>query len=389
MAGRGPGRPVGSTNKRKSDGELSNNPHTKKARDRKANMSETEKVWENAKNALNQAIRRAKGKLVKRDDWASLDDATKKRLEEENVAECHSKSMIKGTHPDQLQPSAEEQNVKRDALGLREDNNDPNWEDISDELDEDDSMLLDMYEAFLNVDASKNAVVDKEQDIQTGALQIMEKQREAEHAIAFSEAKKILVTYIEIFAYKIRLWQNDHQECIRAFKNWLEQEQITQDNSITGLQLFTTLELQIWKLLCSKIQKGKLSRTSMIKRIYRCTHIKRTNYQKRNFLFGCQGRAEVAWKPTLAYLIRLICGLLVNASLLMADFLWETFPGPANIWDKLAPSDEASLVLLFAELDEKKKLYQKIKRWLLAGARVKKAPLNFPSVMDNCGLVPE
>lgn len=77
---------------RKRPDEYSDHPTSKRVRTWKANMSEEERDLNRAKNSLYQAIRRAKEKLKKQDNWINSDDEMKKRLEEKVAESCHQKA---------------------------------------------------------------------------------------------------------------------------------------------------------------------------------------------------------------------------------------------------------------------------------------------------------
>ena len=66
--------------KRKAEESLSNNPHSKKARARKEQMTATENAIDRAKNADRQAKQRVRNKLLKDADYISADVAGRKQL---------------------------------------------------------------------------------------------------------------------------------------------------------------------------------------------------------------------------------------------------------------------------------------------------------------------
>ncbi|KAH7189619.1 uncharacterized protein B0J16DRAFT_319250 [Fusarium flagelliforme] len=137
MTGRPRGRPPGPGKKRKSEDELSTNRHTKKARDRKASLSEEQWAYENARNNFNMQWSRLKKKLYLREDYQSADEATRATLEDTAFQEHTAKYTSLGKHPDQFKVEASSV-----TIGHAEDDDNSAWEDIEDHDWNDERQLV-------------------------------------------------------------------------------------------------------------------------------------------------------------------------------------------------------------------------------------------------------
>ncbi|KAM0439847.1 hypothetical protein ACHAPT_000944 [Fusarium lateritium] len=92
MAGGIRGRPPGLPGKkRKAEHELSNNPLTKKVRDRRANLTNEQRLRENRRNSMYQAIRRARIAPEKQPSYIAAGDAEKAALREASKQEVEAK----------------------------------------------------------------------------------------------------------------------------------------------------------------------------------------------------------------------------------------------------------------------------------------------------------
>ena len=89
----------------------------------------------------------------------------------------------------------------------------------------------------------------------------------------------------------------------------------------------------------------------------------------------------------MAAMVRLIRGIPVFASLNKASSVWETLPGPSSLWN-LSDLEEAEFMSMLDDMDDKRKIFKHIKRWLFAGNRITRAPAKFAICMDGSGFKP-
>ncbi|KAM0398640.1 hypothetical protein ACHAPZ_007597 [Fusarium culmorum] len=153
--------PGGLTKKRKTEGELSANPHTKRVRARNEGLSEEHRAYEKARKNFNQQWKCLKDKLHARADFKNADSATKKSLEEAAFDE-HSENKLLGRHPDQLLPDESSQSQSQ-VNQVDEDDGNSDWE-TDDELDEDEQEELDRICESLNYGESTEQMKVKSQD---------------------------------------------------------------------------------------------------------------------------------------------------------------------------------------------------------------------------------
>ncbi|PCD40938.1 hypothetical protein FGRA07_02209, partial [Fusarium graminearum] len=154
--------PGGLTKKRKTEGELSANPHTKRVRARNEGLSEERRAYEKARKNFNQQWKRVKDKLHARADFKNADSATKKSLEEAAFDEHSEKYKLLGRHPDQLLPDESSQSQSQ-VNQVDEDDGNSDWE-TDDELDEDEQEELDRICESLNYGESTEQMKVKSQD---------------------------------------------------------------------------------------------------------------------------------------------------------------------------------------------------------------------------------
>ncbi|KAL7934640.1 hypothetical protein V8C35DRAFT_327038 [Trichoderma chlorosporum] len=373
---RGRGRPPGSVNKRK--GELSDNPHTKRARAWIQSKTVEEQHVYRAKSSLNQAIRRSHTKLRQQDDWINGDDKTKKRLEEEATELCHQKALLKDRHPDQLARNLSHVAAEKDAFGLTQDDGDESWETVDADEDgftEQDRARQETYDAIYNhepLNFGRIVSMDEmEFDYQTN-------QHMALMQHAFKELRRIPIELIEGLSYKLyRYNQNPSAYTMHVLESLNATElKDSKAVSITAFDVFTPTEISVWKQLGVAIKVPKLSPLGAAKRTMRCKTICRGQNHGRVFNHGGKRRPIYKWQPTLASMIRHIRHLSPEATVHEAASPWETLPGPSILWN-LDNTEMERLENIFKECedDTKQNAAKIVKSWILG--RVVKRPKNF------------
>ncbi|KAL7957152.1 hypothetical protein V8C34DRAFT_305961 [Trichoderma compactum] len=267
--------------------------------------TEEERDLMRSKNALKQAIRRALVKLEQSDEWQNSDPERRECLKEATITLCNHKAYIKGHHPEQVQMTVNPSSAQQDALGLVEDDDDEDWEDIDAEeegFDEKDSVRQEIYDAIKN-DEPLHLHTELGLDEAILAWEDRRSKNSTQHAYLTFTRK--LIDLLEHFSTKLRQYDLHPDKYWASFLD------------ILGLE-------DLYLGLANKAQK--LSRRKLAKR----WTMGRGISERGVFNFGGKRRPIIhADAPMIAGMIRRLRYLPPGAKLREPTSVWETLPGPA------------------------------------------------------------
>ncbi|CAH0020002.1 unnamed protein product [Clonostachys rhizophaga] len=211
------GRPVGlPTQKRKSEDELSNNPHTKRSRTRMENMLPNDQRVEKAKNALRKQKMRKLKNLRDSDEYKQTSPAVQKSMEIQLEDSIDQEYMANGKHPDVIAEQLGHQVSDRPVFENPEDG----WEDIPEnQLSEYDLIMLAAHTAAANGETLELDVPEVGPTGHGNAIQDFLAATEASYTkAAYLDILTKVIKSLSTLWQKISLLQTHPTGCMKIWK---------------------------------------------------------------------------------------------------------------------------------------------------------------------------